>query len=125
MKETPINDVRSEEICLETIRNIDCITIIIDYPERTVIKDFRFKKHPQGLELATRTCEFLDGWKGYVYLEDRLPTLHLTKIDNKQIDLKIPLLKFGLLREAQLTYKLSFAQVIVKFEATLASVISQ
>jgi len=120
-----INDARPDEIYLDTTRNIDCITIFMDYPDRTVIKDFRFKKHPQGLGLATRTGEFLDGWKGYVSLENHFPILHLAKIDDKPTDIKIPLTKFGLLREAQFKYDFPFAHITVKFEATLASAISR
>mgnify|MGYP005636246501 CR=1 FL=1 len=118
-----IDDIRSEEICFNTIRNIDCITIIVSYPDRTLIKDFRFKRHSGGLGLTTRSCEFLDDWKGCVYLKNQLPILHLTKIDNRKVDIEIPLSEFGLLREAQFIYELSFAQVIVKLEANLASAI--
>jgi len=114
-------DIITEKICLNTIRSIDCISIIVNYSHRTVIKDFRFKRGPRGLGLVTRTGEFLDEWKGCVYLEGQLPVLHLTKIDTRKVDIKIPLLKFGLLREAQFIYELSFAQVIVKLEAHLST----
>ena len=84
---------------------------------KTVIKDFRFKKQAQGVGLAIRTCEFLEEWQGYVCFEGHSPILHLTKIDNKEVDIKIPLLKFDSLREIQLRYELPFAPVIVKIQS--------
>ena len=123
VKRSFLEDIKTERIYLNTIGSIDCISIIVNYPRRTLIKDFRFKRGSQGLGVATRTGEFLDEWKGCVYLEGQLPILHLTKIDTRKVDIKIPLLKFDLLREAQFIYELSFAQVIVKLEANLASAI--
>ena len=121
VKRSLLEDIKTEKIYLNTIGSIDCISIIVNYSHRTVIRDFRFKRGPQGLGLVTRTGEFLDEWKGCVYLEGQLPILHLTKIDSRKVDIKIPLLKFGLLGEAQFIYELSFAQVIVKLEAHLST----
>lgn len=72
MGDTFINNMRLEALPFGTINSIDWITIFVDYPGKTVIKDFRFKKHPHGLGLATRTSEFSDDWKGYVYWENHL-----------------------------------------------------
>jgi len=124
MESTLVNNTGPEETCFDIIRDIDCVTIFVDYPDKTAIKDFRFKKSPQGLGLATRIGEFLGEWKGNVYLEKHSPILHLAKIDNKPIDIKIPLLKFGFLREAQFKYNFPFGRVTVKFEASLASATS-
>lgn len=117
MEDVLINDMRLEELCFDTINSIDWITIFVDYPDKAIIKDFRFKEYPQGWGLATRNCEFLDDWKGNVYLKNHSLILYLTKIDNKQVDIKIPLLKFGSLRKVQLRYELSFAQVTIKLDA--------
>lgn len=106
-----------EKIDFDTINNIDCITIFVNYSHKRVIKDFRFKKQAQGVGIATRTGEFLEEWQGYVCFEAHSPILRLTKIDNKQVDIKIPLLKFDFLREVQLRYKLPFAKVIVKIQS--------
>lgn len=94
-----------EKIHFDIINNINCITIFVNYSHKRVIKDFRFKKQAQGVRVATRTSEFLEEWQDYVC------------IDNKQVDIKIPLLKFDSLREVQLRYKLPFAQVIVKIQS--------
>jgi len=60
MGETFINDMRVEELYFDTINSIDWITIFVDYPDKAIIKDFRFKEYPQGWGLATRNCEFLN-----------------------------------------------------------------
>jgi len=112
-----MDNMRVRELYFDTINSIDWITIFINYPDRTVIKDFRFKKYPQGLGLATRNCEFLNDWKGDVYLRNHSLILYLTKIDNKEVNIKIPLLKFGSLRKVELRYELSFAQVTIKLDA--------
>lgn len=117
MEDVLINDMGVRELYFDTINSINWITIFINYPDKTVIKDFKFKEYPQGLGLVTRNCEFLDDWKGSVYLKNYSLILYLTKIDNKQVDIKIPLLKFGSLRNVQLRYELSFAQVTIKLDA--------
>ena len=117
MEDVLMNDMRVRELYFDTINSINWITIFINYPDRTVIKDFRFKEYPQGLGLATRNCEFLDDWKGNVYLENHSLILYLSRIDNKKVDIKIPLLKFGSLRNVRLRYEPFFAQVTIKLDA--------
>ena len=112
-----------EDTCLKAVRIIDWISIFIFYPYGTVIKDFRFQKQGQKIVLATREGKFLDGWKGYLACLNHNPILYLTKIDNKEINIEIPLLAYTSSQEAQIKYNFPFAQVIVRFERTLADIV--
>ena len=48
MEDVLINDMRVRGLCFDTINSIDWITIFVDYPDKAIIKDFRFKEYPQG-----------------------------------------------------------------------------
>lgn len=100
---------------IERILAVDWISIFLFYKDgSSLIKQFRLKWREGRIRMAARYGFLLPDWQGYI-CEKKEPTLHLKKLDNKKVNLEIPIPCSHSPKDSIVIQDISFGKVMVVF----------